>query len=186
MPCVSYTTTVIYIYLQWCQDKVTWMIITFTEESSSAFIYILCYPWKWYFPVCIYPQHKGTTLSEFGGYGDLTYNVHLSLVFMAGMLNRTMYVYNIVQLIRLSFLHQEDSVLFQQYTAYQHSGNITEHALQGVQEIPWPAQQYELNIHRIWWLDGWLIQLAHLQLWLYFMKRWTKNWIMYCRMVFTI
>ncbi|KAJ8897822.1 hypothetical protein PR048_003175 [Dryococelus australis] len=86
----------------------------------------------------------------------IAYNDRTPLVFVEGTLNTYRYIQNIIQPILLPFLQRQGEVLFQQDNARAHTYRVTQRALEGVHQIPWPARSPDLSpIEHVWDMMGW-------------------------------
>ena len=65
--------------------------------------------------------------------------------------NTTRYIAQIVNPVLLSFHRQEGDMLFQQDNLRSHTAAVTQRAVRGVQQVPWPARSPDLTpIELVW------------------------------------
>ena len=82
----------------------------------------------------------------------ISYNSRSHLVFLRGKVNSAHYIAEAFNPVLLPFLRQEGDVLNRQYNTRPHKAAATLCALQGVQQLPWPARSPDLSpIEHIWW-----------------------------------
>lgn len=72
---------------------------------------------------CICSQHTGQ-IAGIIEWDAISYNAHLSFIFMEGMLNIAIYIQNTIQPIPLPLLHQEGQMLFQQSNSSLHVAHV--------------------------------------------------------------
>ena len=81
----------------------------------------------------------------------ICYNSKSHLVFLLGKVYSARYIAQVVNPMLLSFLRQECDVVFQQDNACPHTATAMQHALHGVQHLPWPARSSDLSpIEHVW------------------------------------
>ena len=71
--------------------------------------------------------------------------------FLHGKVNSAHYIAQVVNPVLLPFLRQEGDVFFQLDNAHPHTAAMMQHALRGVQQLPWPARTPDLSpIKYVW------------------------------------
>ncbi|GFX60274.1 transposable element Tcb1 transposase [Trichonephila clavipes] len=67
------------------------------------------------------------------------------LVRIQGTLNAQHYVQNVCSPVAIPYLQGLPDAIFQQDNAHPHTARISQHALRGVQMLPWPAYSPDLS-----------------------------------------
>ena len=72
-------------------------------------------------------------------------------MFLQGKVNSARYIARIVNPVLLPFVQQKGNMLFQQDNARPHMVAMTQHALRGEQQQPWPARSPDFSpIEHVW------------------------------------
>ncbi|GFU49080.1 transposable element Tc1 transposase [Trichonephila clavipes] len=104
-------------------------------------------------------------------WGATAYDSTSPLVRIQGTLNAQRYVQNVLHPVTIPYLQRLPNAMFQQDNALPHTARISQHALRGVQMLPWPAYSPNLSpIEHVWDVIGRRLQTLPLprtndQLW---------------------
>ena len=72
-------------------------------------------------------------------------------MFLQSKVNIARYIAQVVNPVILPFIRLEGDVLFQQDNARPHTAAVTQRALRGVQQLPWPARSLDPSpIEHVW------------------------------------
>ena len=83
------------------------------------------------------------------------------LVFLQGKVNSTCYIAKVVNPVLLSFLWHEGDVLFHQDNVRPHMAAVTQRAIRGVLQLPWPQDPQiprQLNMYGTTYFHIWLLR----------------------------
>ncbi|GBM55136.1 hypothetical protein AVEN_207022-1 [Araneus ventricosus] len=87
--------------------------------------------------------------------GAISYDSRRTLVVIPRTLTANLYVSMVIQSVMLSFLNSIQGGVFQQDNARPHTAVVTQHALQSVDMLPWPARSPDLSlIEHVWNIIG--------------------------------
>ena len=78
-------------------------------------------------------------------WGAISYNSESHLVLLQGKVNSAHYITQVFNSMLLPFLGQEGDVLFQHNNACPHTAAVTQRAVRGIQQLPWPARIPDLS-----------------------------------------
>ncbi|GBN06607.1 hypothetical protein AVEN_7478-1 [Araneus ventricosus] len=88
-------------------------------------------------------------------WGAIFYDNRSTLVFIPRTLTANLYVSLVFQPVVLPFMNSIQGGVFQQDNARPHSAVLTQHALQSVDMLPWPARSSDLSpIEHVWDIIG--------------------------------
>ncbi|GFS53300.1 transposable element Tc1 transposase [Trichonephila clavipes] len=84
-------------------------------------------------------------------WGASAYDSTSPLVRIQGTLNAQRYVQNVLHPVAIPYLQGLPNAIFQQDNAHPHTSRISQHALRGVQRLPWPTYSPDLSpIEHVW------------------------------------
>ncbi|GFX24790.1 transposable element Tcb1 transposase [Trichonephila clavipes] len=88
-------------------------------------------------------------------WGAIAYDSTSPLMCIQGTLNAQRYVQNVLRPVEIPYLQGLPNAIFQQNNARPHTSRISQHALRGVQMLPWPAYSPDLSpIEHVWDVIG--------------------------------
>ncbi|GFU53860.1 transposable element Tc1 transposase [Trichonephila clavipes] len=88
-------------------------------------------------------------------WGTIAYDSTSPLVRIQGTLNAQRYVQNVLRSVAIPYLQGLPNAIFQQDNSRPHTARISQHALRGVQMLPWPAYSPDLSpIEHVWDVIG--------------------------------
>lgn len=173
--------------LEWCRARATWMTewrnVVFSDESRFCFFSDSHRIRVW--------RRRGErsnpavtverpTARQRGimVWGAIAYDSTSPLVRIQGTLNAQRYVQNVLRPVAILYLQGLPNAIFQQDNARPHTARISQHALRGVQMLPWPAYSPDLSpIEHVWDVIGRRLQTLPLprtddQLWQMVEREW--------------
>ncbi|GBM77573.1 hypothetical protein AVEN_186841-1 [Araneus ventricosus] len=110
-------------------------------------------------PTCLRPRHTGPT-PEVMVRGAISYDSRSTLVVIPRTLTANLYISLVIQPGALPFMNSIQGGVFQQDNARPHTAVVTQHSLQSVDMLPWPARSPDLSpIEHVWDIIG--RQLQH-------------------------
>ena len=129
--------------------RLEWLFVVFSVESrvclyaNDGRTYVRRRPGEPLLPECISPQHRPHPRLQI--VGTISYNSWSHFVFLQGKLDCARYIAQVVNPVLLPFIRQEGHVIFQQDNARPHTTTEMQHALRGVQQLPWSTRSPDLS-----------------------------------------
>ncbi|GFV91073.1 transposable element Tc1 transposase [Trichonephila clavipes] len=111
-------------------------------------------------------------------WGAIAYDSSSPLVRIQGTLNAQCYVQKVLRPVAIPYLQGLPNAIFQQDDGRPRTARISQHALRGVQMLPWPAYSPDLSpIEHVWDVIGRRLQTLPLprtndQLWQMVEREW--------------
>ncbi|GBO44781.1 hypothetical protein AVEN_161774-1 [Araneus ventricosus] len=88
-------------------------------------------------------------------WGAISYDSRITLMVIPRTLNANLHVSLLIQPVVLPFINSIQGGVFQQDNARPHTADVTQHALQSVDMLPWPARSPDLSpIEHVWDIIG--------------------------------
>ncbi|GBL94676.1 Transposable element Tc1 transposase [Araneus ventricosus] len=149
---------------EWCQARAHWRTewrsVVFSDESrfclgaSDGRVLVRRRPGERLQPPCLRPRHTGPTPGIMG-WGAISYDSRSTLVVIPRSLTANLYVSLVIQPIVLPFMNSIQEGVFQHDNARRHTAVVTQHALQNIDMLPWPARSTYLSpIEQVWDIIG--------------------------------
>ncbi|GBN97222.1 Golgin subfamily A member 5 [Araneus ventricosus] len=142
-----------------------WRSVVFSDESrfclgASVFhVLVRRSRGKHLQPTCLRPRHTGLA-PRVMFWGAISYHSRSTLVVIPRTLTANLYVSLVIQPVVLPFMNSIQGGVFQQDNTHPHTTVVTQHALQSVDMLPWPARSPDLSpIEHVWDFIG--RQLQH-------------------------
>ncbi|GBO19986.1 Transposable element Tc1 transposase, partial [Araneus ventricosus] len=146
--------------LAWCQARAHWRTewrsVVFSDESrfclgaNDGRVLVRRRPGECLQPTCLWPRHTepspGVML-----WGAIVYDSRSTLVIIPRTLTANLYVSLAIQPVVLPFMDSIQGGVFLQDNTRPHTAVVTQHALQSVDMLPWPARSPDLSpIEHVW------------------------------------
>ncbi|GBN18294.1 Transposable element Tc1 transposase [Araneus ventricosus] len=158
--CIPLTTNHCRLRREWCQDRVHWRTewrsVMFSDESrfclgaSDDRVFVRRRPGERLQPTCLRPRHKRPTPGV-KVWGAISYDSRGTLVTISRTLTANLYVSLVIQPVVLPFMNSIQRGVFQLDNARPHAAVVTQHALQSVDMLPWPARSPDISlIEHVW------------------------------------
>ncbi|GFT54369.1 transposable element Tc1 transposase [Trichonephila clavipes] len=140
--------------LKWCWARATWMTewrnIVFSDESRFCFFNDSQRIRVWRrrgerSNPAVTVERPTTRQRGIMVWGAIAYDNTSPLVRIQGTLNAQRYVQNVLRPVEIPYLQGLPNAIFQQNNVRPHTTRISQHALRGVQMLPWPAYSPDLS-----------------------------------------
>ncbi|GBL79108.1 Transposable element Tc1 transposase [Araneus ventricosus] len=151
--CIPLTPNHCRLRREWCQARTHWRTewrsVVFSDESrfclgaSDGRVWVRRRPGERLQPTCLRPRHTGPTLGVMV-WGAISYDSRSTLVVIPRTLTANLYISLVIQPVVLLFINSIQGSVFQQDNARPHTAVVTQHALQNVEMLPWPARSPDL------------------------------------------
>ncbi|GBN42264.1 Transposable element Tc1 transposase, partial [Araneus ventricosus] len=149
---------------EWCQARAHWRTewrsVLFSDESrfylgaSDYRVLVRRRPGERLQPICLRHRHTGPT-SGVTVWGAISYDSRSTLVVIRRTLTANLYVSLVIQPVVLPFMNSIQVGVFQQDNDRPNTAVVTQHALQSVDMLPWPARSPNLSpIEHVWNIIG--------------------------------
>ncbi|GBN35379.1 Transposable element Tcb2 transposase [Araneus ventricosus] len=149
---------------EWCQARAhwrkEWRSVVFSDESrfclvaSDGRVLVRRRPGERLQPTCLRPRHTGPTPGVMVC-GAISYDSRSTLVVIPRTLTANLYDSLAIQPVVLPFMSSIQGGVFQKHKSRPHTSVVTQHALQSVDMLPWPAGSPDLfPIEHIWDIIG--------------------------------
>ncbi|GFX77935.1 transposable element Tc1 transposase [Trichonephila clavipes] len=160
-----------------------WRNVVFSDESRFCFfndsqrIQVWRRRGERYNPA-VTVEHPTARQSGIMVWGAIACDSTSPLVRIQGILNAQRYVQNVLRPVEIPYLQRLPRAIFQQDNARPHTARICQHALRGVQMLPWPAYSPDHSpIEHVWDVIGRRLQTLPLpltsdQLWQMVEREW--------------
>ncbi|GBM38420.1 hypothetical protein AVEN_260805-1 [Araneus ventricosus] len=163
-PCIAHSTDTKLLRLRWYQVEVHWRTewrsVVFSNESrfclgaSNGRVLARRRPGERLQPTCLRPRHTGPTPGVMV-WGAISYNSRSTLVVILRALTASLYVSLVIQPVVMPFMNSIQGGVFKHVNAHPHTAVVTQHALQSVDMLPWPARSPALSpIEHVWDIIG--------------------------------
>ncbi|GFX66921.1 transposable element Tcb1 transposase [Trichonephila clavipes] len=150
--------------LEWCRARETWMMewrnVVFSDESRFCFFNDSQRIRVWRRRgersiLAVTVKHPTARQRGIMVWGAIAYDSTSPLVCIQGTLIAQRYVQNVLHPVAIPYLQGLTNAIFQQDNAHPHTTRIFQHALRGVQMLPWPAYSPDLSpIEHVWDVIG--------------------------------
>ena len=150
--------------LEWCQTRATWMTewrnVVFSDESrfclSSDSRRIRVWRRRGDRSNPAVTVERPTARQRgIMVWGAIAYNSMSPLVRIQGTMRAQRYVDNVLRPVAIPYLQGMPNAIFQQDNARPHTAHMCQHALQGIQMLPWPPYSPDLSpIEHVWDVIG--------------------------------
>ncbi|GBN73285.1 Transposable element Tc1 transposase [Araneus ventricosus] len=162
--CIPLTPNHCRLRHEWCQARdlwrTEWRSVVFSDESrfclgaSDGRVLVRRRPGERLQPTCLRPRHTGPTPGVMV-WGAISYDSKSTLVVIPRTLTANLYVSLVIQSVVLPFLNSIQAGVFQQDNSRPHTAVVTQHALQSVDMLPWPARSPDVSlIEHVWDITG--------------------------------
>ncbi|GBN75642.1 Transposable element Tc1 transposase [Araneus ventricosus] len=148
---------------EWCQAgadwRAEWRSVLFSDESrfclgaSDGRVMVRRRPGERLQPTCLRPRHTGPTPGVMV-WEAISYGSRSTLVVIPRTLTANLHASLVIQPVVLPFMSSIQGGVFQQDNARPHTAVVTQHALQSVDILPWPARSPDLSPIEHVSLDG--------------------------------
>ncbi|GBM87708.1 hypothetical protein AVEN_57225-1 [Araneus ventricosus] len=153
--CIPLTPNHCRLRRDWCQARAhwrtEWRFVVFSDESrfclgaSDGCVLVRIRPDQ---PVR--PRHTGPTPAVMVS-GAISYDSRSTFMVIPRTLTASLYVSLVIQSVVLPFINSIQGGVFQQDNSRPHTAVVTQHALQSVDMLPWPARLPDLSrIQNVW------------------------------------
>ncbi|GFW28706.1 transposable element Tc1 transposase [Trichonephila clavipes] len=150
--------------LEWCRARVTWMTewrnVMFSDESRFCFFKDSQRIREWrrcgerYNPA-VTMERPTARQRGIMVWGAIAYDSMSPLVRVQSTLNVQRCVQNVLHPMAIRYLQGLSNAIFQRDNAHPHTARISQHALRGVQMLPWTAYSPDLSpMEHLWDVIG--------------------------------
>ncbi|GBN74320.1 Transposable element Tc1 transposase [Araneus ventricosus] len=158
--CIPLTPNHCRLRREWCQARAhwrtEWISVVFSDETrlclgaSDGHVLVRRRPGERLQPTCLRPRHTGHTPGIMVR-GAISYGSRSTLVVIPRTVTANLYVSLVIQPVVLPFMNSIQRGVFQQDKARPHTVVVTQHALQSVYMLPWPARSPYLSpMQNVW------------------------------------
>ncbi|GBL94645.1 Transposable element Tc1 transposase [Araneus ventricosus] len=158
--CIPLTPNHFRLRREWCQARAHWRTertsVVFSDErrfclgGSDDHVLVRRRPGERLQPTCLRPRHTGHTPGVMV-WGAISYDSRSTLVVIPRTLATNLYVSLVIQPAVLPFMYRIQGDVFKQDNARPHTAVVTQHALQSVDMLPWPARSPDRSpIEHVW------------------------------------